>query len=228
MLADLEEAELALNAENSELRGRVRIDLPGTFGRSQVLGAVLRFAREHPGLQPHITFSAPGVEPLEAGADIAVRLGGSGQWPAALGHRCLGREWHLFCASPDYLRSHGVPLTDQDLERHQCIAYGWVDGRVSPWNFASGRPGESERRVMSASCVVGDGEGLLMAVQQGYGIAQLPSWLVKRQLEDGSLVEVLPQWASEGQAIHLLWLKSRQGLPKVSALLEMLERNLRG
>ena len=67
-----------------------------------------------------------------------------------------------------------------------------------------------------------------MAVQQGYGIAQLPSWLVKRQLEDGSLVEVLPQWASEGQAIHLLWLKSRQGLPKVSALLEMLERNLRG
>lgn len=228
VLADLEEAELALNAEHTELRGRVRIDLPGTFGRSQVLAAVLRFAREHPGLQPHITFSDSGIDPLEAGVDIAVRLGGSELWPAALGHRCLGREWHLFCASPDYLRRHGTPLTDQDLERHQCIAYGWMDGRVSPWNFATGRPGESERRVMSASCVVGDGEGLLMTVLDGYGIAQLPSWLVKQQLAQGTLVEVLPQWASEGQAIHLLWLKSRQGLPKVSALLEVLERSLGG
>lgn len=228
VLADLQEVEWALQAENTELRGKVRIDLPGAFGRTQVLELILRFAREHPLLQPHVTFADAFVDPLEAGVDIAVRLGGPAQWPAALGHRQLGHERHLLCASPAYLQHQGTPLTDADLLRHRCIAYGWVDGRVNPWSFPGNRSGEIERRVMPAACVVGDGQGLLMAVMAGYGIAQLPSWLVKRQLEEGSLVQVLPQSATQGQAIHLLWMKNRQALPKVSALLELLAEHLMG
>ncbi|NBF07845.1 LysR family transcriptional regulator [Pseudomonas sp. Fl4BN1] len=226
VLADLEEAEWGLQAQSTELRGKVCIDLPGAFGRSQALAVILRFAQAHPLLQPQVTFSDHWVEPLAAGVDIAVRLGGPDFWPQALGQRQLGSEWHLFCASADYLRRHGTPLTAGDLQQHQCITYGWVDGRVSPWSFATGRPGEIERRVMPASCIIGDGEGLLMAVLAGYGIAQMPSWLVKRQLAEGTLVEVLPQLATRGQVINLLWLKSRQGLPKVAALLEVLADSL--
>jgi DNA-binding transcriptional LysR family regulator len=36
----------------------------------------------------------------------------------------------------------------------------------------------------------------------GCGIAQLPTWLIKQQLAEGSLVEVLPHLASEGLAIQ--------------------------
>ena len=117
-------------------------------------------------------------------------------------------------------------MTDRDLEHHQCIAYGWADGTVSPWSFSGKHPGEIERRAIAAKFVVGDGEGLVIAVSAGCGIAQLPSWLIKRQLEEGTLVEVLPQLATDGQAINLIWLKSRQALPKVSALLEALAAGL--
>jgi DNA-binding transcriptional LysR family regulator len=117
-------------------------------------------------------------------------------------------------------------LTERDLEHHQCIAYGWADGTVSPWSFQGKHPGEIERRAIAAKFVVGDGEGLAIAVSAGCGIAQLPSWLIERQLEEGTLVEVLPQLATNGQAINLIWLKSRQALPKVSALLEALAAGL--
>jgi DNA-binding transcriptional LysR family regulator len=226
VLADLEEAELSLLAENTEPRGRIRIDLPGAFGRLQALPVILRFSQEHTLLLPHISFSDRFIDPIEEGVDIVVRIGGSDVWPAALEHRYLGSEWHIFCASPAYLSKHGTPVTDRDLEQHQCVAYGWADGTISPWSFSGKHPGEIERRAIAAKFVVGDGEGLVIAVSAGCGIAQLPSWLIRRQLEEGTLVEVLPHLATDGLAINLIWPKSRQALPKVSALLEALAAGL--
>jgi DNA-binding transcriptional LysR family regulator len=69
---------------------------------------------------------------------------------------------------------------------------------------------------------VGDGEGQVIALVAGHGIAQLPLWLVEDHLQAGTLVQVLPQLAMDGLPMNLVWLKSRQTLPKVSALLEAL------
>jgi len=63
-------------------------------------------------------------------------------------------------------------------------------------------------------------------VLAGCGIAQLPTWLIKQHLADGSLVQVLPHLASEGLAINLVWPKSRMALPKVRALLDALTAGL--
>ena len=226
VLAELEEAERSLQVENTEPRGRIRIDLPAAFGRLQALPVILQFVQAHALLLPHISFSDRFIDPVEEGVDIVVRVGGPDVWPAALAHRFLGRERHVFCAAPAYLNSHGTPGTDRDLEHHQCVAYGRADGTVSPWSFKGSRPGETERRVMSAKYIVGDGEGQVMTVLAGCGIAQLPTWLIKQHLAAGSLVEVLPHLASEGLAINLVWPKSRQALPKVSALLDALAAGL--
>ena len=226
VLADLEEAELALQAEVSEPRGRVRIDLPGAFGRARVLPILLRWLEEHPGLIPHITFSDGFIEPFQEGVDVQVRIGGADTWPDTVGQRLLGREWHVLCAAPGYLARRGTPLTERDLDDHPCIAYGWVDGTVSPWTFAGDSTGTTLRRHVPARLVVGNGEGLLMAALAGSGLAQLPSWLIQQQLADGSLVEVLPHLASEGLPIHLAWIKNRQALPRVSTLLQVLTAEL--
>lgn len=226
VLARLEEAELSFHAESTELRGRIRIDLPAAFGRLQALPVILRFVQDHALLCPHISFSDRFIDPLEDGVDIVVRIGGSDVWPSTLGHRYLGSERHIFCASPAYLSAHGEPLTDRDLEQHQCIAYGRADGTISPWRFSGDRPGETERRVMSARFVVGDAEGQVMAVLAGCGTAQLPTWLINRYLEEGTLVEVLPNLATDGLTIHLVWIKSRQALAKIDAMLEALATGL--
>ena len=65
-----------------------------------------------------------------------------------------------------------------------------------------------------------------MAALAGCGIAQLPSWLIEQHLQDGSLVQVLPQWASEGMGISVAWIKSRHALPKVRAVVEVLVAGL--
>lgn len=226
VLADLEEAELALDAENTSLAGRVRIDLPASYGRLHVLPVILDFVADHAMLHPHISFTDRFVDMVDAAIDILVRIGGPDVWPAALGHRYLGAERLIFCASPAYVARHGEPRTAQELVQHQCVVYGRGDGLVNPWHLAGAQPGDMERRVFPGRIAVGDGEGQAMAVAAGHGVAQLPTWLVKRQLEAGDLVEVLPQLATDGLPMNLVWLKSRQGLPKVNALLEVLATSL--
>ena len=79
---------------------------------------------------------------------------------------------------------------------------------------------------MHPHIAVGDEEGEVMAVLAGLGIAQLPNWLAQTHLNSGSLVEVLPDLATEGLPMNLVWLKSREALPKVSALIAYLGANL--
>ncbi|MHC8314656.1 LysR substrate-binding domain-containing protein [Pseudomonas sp. LB3P31] len=112
---------------------------------------------------------------------------------------------------------HGIPLSERDLEQHRCIAYGWVDGSISPWNFAG-----EQRSQVDPRLVVGNGDGLRMAALAGCGIVQLPSWLVEQELRDGTLVQVLAQLACVGMEINLGWVKNRQALPKVRVLIDAL------
>ena len=222
VLAELEEAELALSHESTEPRGRVRIDLPASYGRLHALPVILKFVEDHALLLPHVSFSDRFVDPVEQGIDILVRIGGTDVWPSTLGHRFLGNERLIFCAAPRYLQQRGVPESEADLAAHSCVVYGRSDGLVNPWLFAGAQPGDLERRVVPGRMAVGDGESQAIAVARGHGIAQLPTWLVSQQLAAGTLVEVLPQLATNGLPMNLVWLKSRQNLPKVSALLAAL------
>jgi DNA-binding transcriptional LysR family regulator len=226
VLADLEESELEITSDRHEPHGRVRIDLPASYGRMHVLPLILEFGRAYPLLQPHISFSDRFIDPVHEGIDIVVRIGGPDAWPPGLGHRFIGAQRLVFCAAPGYLGEHGTPGSVAELENHHCIAYGLTGGQVGPW-FLKGRlPGDQERRLIHPRIAVGDGEGEVSATLAGYGIAQLPTWLVQVHLDEGRLVEVLPELATDGLPMNLVWLKTRESLPKVSVLLEYLSEHL--
>jgi DNA-binding transcriptional LysR family regulator len=222
VLADLEDVETQIGAEYVEPTGRVRIDLPAAYGRLHALPVILQFIADHHLLEPHISMSDHFVDLVDERIDIVVRIGGGNVWPNALGHRYLGSERLVFCASPAYLARKGVPQTDADLDDHDRVVYGRADGTTYAWLFPGAEHGALEQRVMPGRVAVGDGEGQAAAVLAGLGIAQLPTWLVKQHIEHGAMVEVLPQLATDGLPMNLVWLKARQFLPKVKLLLDLL------
>jgi len=226
VLADLEEVETLIGAEYVEPTGRVRIDLPASFGQLHALPVILDFIAGHQMLMPHISMSDHFVDLVEERIDIVVRIGGPNTWPTALGHQFLGAERLVFCAAPAYLARKGTPMTDTELDRHDRVVYGRQDGRVNSWLFAGAEQAPLEQRFMPGRIAVGNAEGQLAAILAGLGIAQLPTWLVQGQIEQGLLVEVLPQLATDGLPMNLVWLKSRQYLPKVKLLLEVLAGSL--
>lgn len=222
VLADLEEVEHAIVAEGNEPHGKVRVDLPASYGRLHVLPLLMDFLRLHPMLQPHISFTDRFIDPAYEGIDIVVRIGGPDAWPSNLGHQYFGAQRLIFCASPQYLERNGTPQNERELEHHHCVGYGHSDGMVTPWFFKGRHAGEMERRTFQPRIAVGDGEGEVAAVLAGHGIGQLPTWLTQRHIDSGALVEVLPDLATDGLPMNLVWLKSREGLPKVRAILDYL------
>ncbi len=87
--------------------------------------------------------------------------------------------------------------------------------------------GQPQSRAIEGRIVVGNGEALVLAAASGCGIAQLATWLIEEQLQRGELVEILPHLSTEGLALHLVWPRSREALPKVQALIELLSQALR-
>ncbi len=225
VLADLADAEAVLAAHRSEVVGRLRVDVPVAFGRMQAMPLLLAFAERHPHLRPRVTFTDRVIDIVEEGVDVAIRIGASERWPDNLGHRYLGRERVIFCAAPAYLDRHGVPRSADDLARFDCILYGRADGSTISWRFGNGSA-VAEHRTMEGRIVLGSAEAQVGAVKAGFGIAQLATWLIKDELARGELVEIMPELATEGLALHLVWPRSRQLSPKVDALLALLTSGL--
>jgi len=226
VLAELVEAEAVLASHRSEVVGRIKVDVPIAFGRMRAMPLLLGFAERNPNVRAHITFTDRLVDIVEEGIDVAVRIGTVVAWPDALGHRYLGTERVIVCASPAYLGQHGVPRTVEEVMARDCILYGRADGSTIAWRFADGAGGV-EHRTMDPRIVLGSAEAQVEAVKAGFGIAQLATWLIADELARGDLVEVLPAQATEGLPLHLVWQRSRQLSPKVDALLEVLSAGLR-
>lgn len=225
VLDELRSAEQVLAAEKLEPFGRLRVDLPATFGRMRVLPLLLAFAEKHPGVRPHVSFSDRFVDLAEEGIDVAVRIGGSDSWPSALGHRYLGTERLIFCASPGYLARRGEPRSVDELFSHDVVAFGRADGSSKPWLLAR-RAGPLERCDVQGRITVGHADAQVQAVLAGGGVAQLATWLVDEHLASGQLVQLVAHCAPDGLPLHLVWPLSRQLLPKVDGLLTHLGETL--
>jgi DNA-binding transcriptional LysR family regulator len=192
----------------------------------KVLPLLLPFFKQHPDLRPHVSFTDRFVNIVDEGIDVAVRIGGTNMWPSTLGHRYLGHERLSFCASPEYLQRRGAPLSAGDLESHDAIVYGRADGSTTPWLIAQ-HAGPPEQRTVEAKMAFGHGEAVVSAVKAGGGIAQLATWLVRDELQAGTIVKILPELEVEGLPLHLVWQRNRQLLPKVDAILNVLAASLR-
>lgn len=225
VLDELQLAEQVLAADKLEPYGRIRVDVPATFGRMRVMPLLLAFSELHPGVRPHISFTDRFVDLVEEGVDVGVRIGGSDDWPAALGHRYLGSERLIFCASPAYLARRGTPQSIDELLLHDAVTYGRADGSANPWLITRGI-GPIERRFVEGRIIVGHGDAQVEAVLAGVGVAQLATWLVEDHLASARLVQLLPDMETEGLPLHLVWPRSRQLLPKVDALLSYLGSRL--
>lgn len=217
VLADLDEAEATLQAQQRAPIGKLHLNLPASFGHRKVLPVLLPYLADHPRLQPHISFTDRFIDLIEEGIDIAIRLGLPNAEPSErLGQRYLGTEELIFCAAPTYLAQYGVPLCPADLSQHRALLYGKADGSTQAWRLPQPTP------KMTHTLIIGSGDGLVQATVAGMGIAQLASWLIEDELASGSLVPLLPQLNTPGLPIHLLWPRKRQLLPKVTAVLDLL------
>src|SRR5229473_4609157 len=92
-----------------DLRGRLRIAAPLSFGTTHLAPVLAQLARRHPRLQVHANYSDRFVDIVGEGFDAAVRVGYLAD--SNLIARRIGPIHGKLVASPVYVREHGAPET---------------------------------------------------------------------------------------------------------------------
>ncbi|MFJ2689151.1 LysR family transcriptional regulator [Pseudomonas sp. NPDC087336] len=219
VLDELAETQGLLTTGQQEPIGRLRVDLPATFGRRHILPTLIDMSVRYQKLDLSVSFSERLVDIVNDGIDLVVRIG-TLKDDADIVARKLGSQSLLICATPDYLARHTPPQTRDDLLHHDCIV-GWRNGTRKTWMLIdeNGQTFEQEVRVKHE---MGDGEMLLKMTLAGGGLAQLPTWLVQDYIEQGELVPVLECYAGAEMPIHVIWPRTRYIQPKIRMIVDEL------
>jgi DNA-binding transcriptional LysR family regulator len=221
VLEELAQTESFLTTGHQQPIGRLRVDLPTTFGRRHVLPALLDLGARHEKLDLSVTLRDRAADIVGEGIDLAVRIGVLGDYPDLVARR-LGEQKLVICAAPAYLARRGSPLAHADLYRHDCLV-GWGRGNRPAWLLKNDK-GQTEPHEVPVRHELMDGDALLSACVAGCGLAQLPTWLAGEALRSGALVQVLSDISGGVMPIHVVWQKTWHLQPKVRITVDELVR----
>jgi len=183
--AEMETAREELAAAG-DLRGRLRLAAPLSFGPILVAPVLAELARRHPRLRVHATYSDRFVDLVGEGFDAAIRVGYLAD--SNLVARRLGPVSGKIVASPDYVAQYGAPSTPEELLSHEALLQG-----TESWRFIDGDKTISVRP--QGRFKADNGSALLVAAVAGLGIAYLPDPLTNEHIASGALVVVMTRYA---------------------------------
>ncbi len=226
LLADAESLDQLFRTRRQQVVGRLRVDVPSRIARRLVAPALPALLRRHPQLQLVLGSSDRAVELVKEQVDCAIRVGTPAE--SSLVARPLGRVAMVNCASPGYLRAHGLPRRPEELTEGGHLAIGYaspVDGHALPWEFvAEGR--EQALRVPSR-VVVNNVESYIACCRAGLGLIQVPRYDVRDLFDAGQLVEVMPERRPPSMPVAALYAHRRDRNPRLAAFLAWFEGLMR-
>jgi DNA-binding transcriptional LysR family regulator len=217
ILADLEEADLAVAALQSEPRGVLRVNAPMSFGTLKLGGAVADFMAQYPKLQIHLVLSDEQLDPVEEGFDVTLRIADLPS--SSLVARRIAPAPRAVCAAPAYLALRGEPMHPDDLRMHDCLSYGYL-ATGNHWQL-TGADGEHAIQVPWTLCS-NNGEVLRDAVVRGRGIALLPTFIVGTDLRAGTLKQILAGFTAPEISIYAIYPQTRHLSVKVRVFIDFL------
>jgi len=221
ILSDIDDAQRAVGHASDEPRGRLRVTASISFGQRQIVPLVPEFVDRFSDVRVDVLFSDRVIDMVEEGIDVAVRV--SAPADSALIACRLVPDRRIVCASPGYVRAHGVPATPDDLAGYNALIYSTVYSDT--WRF-EGPSGARAIRV-SSNFSANSGEAIRDMAIHGLGIARLATFLVGPDIKSGELIEVLPDWRDpQENIIHAVYPSRRLVPPSTRAFVDFLAEKL--
>jgi DNA-binding transcriptional LysR family regulator len=222
ILSEVEEAERSATTRHREPVGELRVVAPINFGLADLGRAITDLLISHPMLQIDLSLNDRVIDPIEAGFDVAIRVGRPEDVISANLVVCpITTSKRILCASPEYLQQRGIPRQPQDLENHACLSYSYVD-EPHLWRF---RRDDAEIVVKVSGPIVTSAGGVLStAAVRGLGVAYGPMHFFQDELETGRLRRVLEDFELPHVTIYGVYPATRFPAAKILAFFDFMTR----
>ncbi|KVD47944.1 LysR family transcriptional regulator [Burkholderia sp. ABCPW 11] len=202
-------------------RGRLRVTAPVVFTNECLVPALADYYRRYPEVQLDIVATDSLADLFDDGFEAAIRIGALAN-PDVVA-RPLAPYRLVLCASPAYVREHGAPTTPHALAGHQCLTYAYPprsEGHAAQSRWMLEGPDGPTSIAVDGRLKIDSADALRRAALRGLGIAMLPSMLIRDDIRDARLVEIMPDFAAPERPMNLLYLQERQKSPKLRSFTE--------
>jgi len=222
ILQHFDEAQHSVSQLQASPRGTLRVHSRILVGQLFIVPAVTEFLLRYPEIRVDLMLSNQTVDLVEQNIDVDIRIGKLGD--SALIARRLAVSERVVCASPTYLKKHPTITKPQDLMAHNCLTYRLNMGSVQ-WHFMDGA-GLSIDVPVTGSFQTDFGPALLQATLAGLGLALMPDWSVREDIQRGTLVRLFPDhrvsFLEFENGVYAVYQRSRFMSAKVRLLVEHL------
>jgi DNA-binding transcriptional LysR family regulator len=224
ILADLEEADIAVSRLQAEPRGVLRVNAPMSFGTMYLSHALADFMERYPELQIELILSDQLVDPVQEGFDMTLRIAELS--PSSLIARKIVSAHRVVCAAPSYLQRRGVPGHPNDLRDHDCLRYGHL-ATGNQWKLIGPNGADHWVQIPWAICT-NNAEVLRDLAVKGRGIALLPTFIAGADLQDGRLRRILTAYKPPDISLHAIYPPTRHLSIKIRIFIDFLVERFGG
>lgn len=217
ILDDVEDAEGAFSGVTP--KGLLRVDVHGTLSRHFVLPNLPAFLSSYPSIELYITEGDRFVDLVREGIDCVLRVGEPQNVDMVA--RRVATLNEVTCASKAYVEKYGLPEIVDSLAGHIMVGFkSSATGALIPLEF------QVENKVLYQQLPtivsVNAAESFIAAAKLGLGLIQIPRYHAQRELNEGSLVEVLPAHSPTPTPVYLLYPRNRQLSLRVRVFIDWL------
>lgn len=220
MLVEAEAAQEVIDRSRSEPQGIVRVSCPPALVCFEVGDMLARFMAANPRVTVHLESTSRRVDLISDGIDVAIRV----RFPPIeeTDHvmRILGPSEQRLVASHGCLAQLKGPTVPATLSNLPSVGFGPAH-REHVWHL-EGPDGATASVPYAPRLITDDIAQLRSAALVGVGVAQLPTMVVDKDLKDGRLVDILPDWRPKSGIVHAVFPSRRGLLPAVRSLLDHL------
>ena len=223
ILSQTDASRAALGFGNATPTGILSFTAPSTFAQLYITPILPKFFDAYPNIDLDLRLSDTKLDLIEGSFDLALR--NTALSDSSLKGRKLADDVRVLCAAPDYVQKFGPPQTPSDLEAHQIVQFKGMtkwplcgkDGKVFMLNLRQARS-----RLM-----IDDGLCQKTATLAGAGISVNSIWSVHKEITDGRLVRILPNYTfNDNSVLWLVYPKSNVLTSKVRVFIDFLVQNL--
>jgi DNA-binding transcriptional LysR family regulator len=208
---------------SSTPRGQLRISATVGFGRNVVAPLLRGFHEQYPDITLDLILDDRPTDFISDRIDIAFRNGRMDD-SQVVAKQLIPMQMHV-CASPKYVRQHGLPQSIDDLAHHQTINFRLPSGRIDEWEFKVG--GDMQKLVPQGLQSFNDADLVLQAVLNGEGLAQMAGYQISDYLRSGQLHACLAQYAPDDRGHYICYL-SRHHLPsRIRVFIDYMTQQIR-
>ncbi|WP_339490765.1 LysR family transcriptional regulator [Pseudomonas sp. EL_65y_Pfl2_R95] len=219
LLADIEDAESFFSQTRNNPQGRLHVDLPASLGHRVIIPALAQFCARYPKIELIVGSSDRPVDLVREGVDCVVRAGHIHD--LSLVARPLTQLPQITCASAEYVKRFGMPMSLDELPAHRAVNFASaLNGRVFPFEFQV--DGKMIEVAQPGIITVTNAEGYVAACEAGLGIIQAPHYHLQEQLENGSLIEILSLHRPPTMPLTALYPQHRQLSRRVRVFVDWL------